>query len=518
MAQRQLSRPRAYSYLRFSTPEQQKGDSHRRQTSLAREYAERHGLDLDEALTFHDLGVSAYRGANAETGRLADFRDAVRRQLVPRGSYLLVESLDRISRQKARKAMRALEDICDEGVKVVTLTDGRIYDREALDDDPTSLLMSLLIFIRANEESETKARRLRASWIAKRAKATTKALTSICPAWLKLDRPSGTFQVIKDRAAIVRQVFRLTLEGMGQHAIAEKLNRERVPVFGRGRHWHRSYVVKLLASPAVIGTMVPHQIEYADGKRRRRKPLDPIPGYFPAVVDEDAYQRVQTLRRDVKSPRRGRHANGKVSNLFGGLVRCPWCSSSMTLSNKGSGWRYLVCTKAKAGAGCEYKAIRYDDVEQAFMEDWQHLLGTYPADTEQGGELDEKLDQLETGISATEDEIARLLDAVQKGRERRLAVSTVTDRLAGLEADLAQMQAERDDLLKQRQALSPTMVTHRVTDLETMLNERGMDRAAVNVLLRQLFNGIVVDHASGRLVFQWRHGGESTVTYGWPTG
>ena len=43
---------KAYSYLRFSTPEQQRGDSFRRQTSLAADYAAQHGLELDTALTF----------------------------------------------------------------------------------------------------------------------------------------------------------------------------------------------------------------------------------------------------------------------------------------------------------------------------------------------------------------------------------------------------------------------------------------------------------------------------------
>jgi hypothetical protein len=66
---------------------------------------------IDTDLTFNDLGVSAYRGKNAEAGRLADFLVAVEDGIVPRGSYLLVESLDRISRQAARKALRVLEDI-----------------------------------------------------------------------------------------------------------------------------------------------------------------------------------------------------------------------------------------------------------------------------------------------------------------------------------------------------------------------------------------------------------------------
>ena len=50
-------RPKAYSYLRFSTPEQMGGDSFRRQWDAAKRYAERRGLDLDLKLTFHDLGV-----------------------------------------------------------------------------------------------------------------------------------------------------------------------------------------------------------------------------------------------------------------------------------------------------------------------------------------------------------------------------------------------------------------------------------------------------------------------------
>jgi DNA invertase Pin-like site-specific DNA recombinase len=36
-------KPRAYSYLRFSTPEQAQGDSARRQIDLATRYAATHG-------------------------------------------------------------------------------------------------------------------------------------------------------------------------------------------------------------------------------------------------------------------------------------------------------------------------------------------------------------------------------------------------------------------------------------------------------------------------------------------
>jgi DNA invertase Pin-like site-specific DNA recombinase len=87
------SKPKAYSYVRFSTPEQELGDSYRRQADLAKFYADKHGLELDTTLRLDDRGVSAYQGRNATVGALGAFRKAVIEGEVPQGSYLIVESL-----------------------------------------------------------------------------------------------------------------------------------------------------------------------------------------------------------------------------------------------------------------------------------------------------------------------------------------------------------------------------------------------------------------------------------------
>ena len=98
--------PLAYNYIRFSTAEQRKGDSLRRQDDLAKAYAEEKGLSLDESLTMLDLGVSAFKGANAESGALAAFLEAIDNGHVPVGSYLLIESLDRLSRAQVFDALQ----------------------------------------------------------------------------------------------------------------------------------------------------------------------------------------------------------------------------------------------------------------------------------------------------------------------------------------------------------------------------------------------------------------------------
>lgn len=220
--------PKAYSYLRFSTPEQAKGDSQRRQSEAAHRYALEHGLDLVNA-TYQDLGVSAFRGANAETGMLREFLDAVQSGAVERGSWLLIESLDRLSRAVPRKAIRVLEEICDEGITLATLSDGKVYTKEILNQDPISFIMAFLVALRANEESETKSRRLKAAWQQKRKQADEKKLTAKAPAWLQLAADRTSFQVIEERGIVVRRIYEMCAAGVGYGKIAEILNREGMP-------------------------------------------------------------------------------------------------------------------------------------------------------------------------------------------------------------------------------------------------------------------------------------------------
>jgi DNA invertase Pin-like site-specific DNA recombinase len=100
-----------FSYKRFSSLEQLHGDSLRRQTDAAAEWAAEKGLTIDETLSLTDFGVSTFRGRNAKQGALGAFLKAVEMGRVKVGDYLLLESLDRLSRAGVRAGMRILEQI-----------------------------------------------------------------------------------------------------------------------------------------------------------------------------------------------------------------------------------------------------------------------------------------------------------------------------------------------------------------------------------------------------------------------
>src|SRR5207249_57341 len=188
--------PKAYSYIRWSTPEQSKGDSSRRQTEAARRYCAQHGLMLDDS-TYRDAGISAFKGKNLESGALGQFLEAARAGIVPAGSTLLIEKLDRLTRLPPLKALNVLSALCDLGITVVTLGDGRGHTAESIERDHMGTLMSFILLIRGREESETKSERVGAAVQAKRDTASDKPLTKPTSEWMPLHGNSGTLNLVR---------------------------------------------------------------------------------------------------------------------------------------------------------------------------------------------------------------------------------------------------------------------------------------------------------------------------------
>ncbi|HEV8603810.1 MAG TPA: recombinase family protein, partial [Tepidisphaeraceae bacterium] len=155
------------SYLRFSRPEQLKGDSVRRQLEASKKWAAERQLTIDESLT--DYGISAYRGANADgDSALASFLRLCELDQIPRGSILLVESLDRLSRNALLEALELFLSIIRRGIKIVTLMDGQEYTSESLNQNMQGLMYSIMQMSLAHEESAKKASRLSDAWEQKR--------------------------------------------------------------------------------------------------------------------------------------------------------------------------------------------------------------------------------------------------------------------------------------------------------------------------------------------------------------
>lgn len=499
---------KAFSYVRFSTPEQAKGDSFRRQTDLAARYCAQHRLELAD-LTLHDLGVSAFRGANAETGALGAFRRAIDDGDVPAGSVLLVEALDRISRQTARKAIRVLEDIVDAGVDVVTLADGKRYTKDSLDG--FDFLMALMLLIRGNEESLTKSRRLKAAWSAKRQKAADKVLTRRVPGWLTVN--DGRAELVPERAKIVRRIFKQFIGGTGAQSIAMELNAAKVPTFERAEFWRGTYVASILGNRAAIGEYTPNIIEFdAQTGRKVRVPQTPITDYYPAVVDAETFERAQALL--AKAPSRGRHVGKTLRNPLATLARCPLCGGSMTRVVKGTSKKaakpFYVCAKAKVGAGCKYRTVRADLVEHALLANAEALPNACP---HPDASIQSDLEELEIGMAATGEAIENLVNALAKRPS-----AAISKKLAELEAEAVQLRALYESTLSKAAQTDQKLIRRRVDRLRAALAGKTLNVEKANTALRECFESVTIDYprgddAMGELVFAWRHDGATRIPF-----
>ena len=414
---------KAYSYIRFSSPEQAQGDSLRRQTAKAETWAKERGLVLDNSL--RDLGVSAYHGANRTTGALKSFLEMVEDGRIPRGSYLIVESLDRISREAVMDAATRLFALIQAGIIVVTLSDGQEYSEERLRADWLPLVFSLIVMARAHEESRIKSERVGEAWKQKKEKARDegKPLTPRCPEWLEVR--DGAFVERPERVALVRRVFQETIDGFGRREIVRRLNSEGIPTFRGGEGWHTSSIAKIIESRAVLGEYQPHTGTH---RNRNRKPDgEPIQNYYPPIIEDRIFWQAQAAtqgRRQAASGRKGMSG----SHLFQGLAKCAHCGAPMHIINKGKppkGGVYLACSTNIRSAGCDNtRRWRVDILEPRLISSIDMLDQTaFSAVNDEAAQLQAKANALRGQIANYEQRQRALIPLVELDDEAATARS-----------------------------------------------------------------------------------------------
>lgn len=340
----------AYSYIRWSSEKQTDGDSLRRQTQAATDYAARHGLTISED-TYLDAGVSAAKGKNVEEGALRAFLDAVDAGKIAKGSYLLVENFDRLTRLKPSKALRLLQDIVDRGITLVTLTDGKHFSTASLDANWTDFIVALAVMARSHEENKEKGRKVKAAWDAKR--ASGRIMSANGPAWLQLSEDRSKWLLVPEKVKAVQKVFELAASGLGSPTIADKMNDLQFPTMSTAPFWEAGIVAAMLKNPAVIGRLVP-----------RKAQAEPTEGYYPQIVKPDVFHLVQ---EHVKGRAANRGKTGtNVANLFAGIIKCE-CGARMRFVSGAKPHLYLRCLKAYSNAGCDAPVIPYLPLEADIM-------------------------------------------------------------------------------------------------------------------------------------------------------
>jgi len=426
----------AYSYARVSSTEQRKGKGLRRQLQDSTTCAERNGWTLDTSLTFRE-SKSAFRSKNLKAGALGKFLVAIKEKRVKPGAVLIIESLDRLSRDSIDEADELFRSILKAGVDIHTLSPERHYTRESL-KDVMARMEFLFIQARANEESEIKRHRSIRNWQLKRQDATKKVITRMVPHWLQV--VDGQIVLKAEAVKIIRQMAQWAIDGLNVKKIAARLNASGMPIFTKAfnRHqedettilykkplWDGCYILTTLRSRALIGEFVPH-LRTETG----REAMQPIPNYYPSVLSLDVFNRLQ-IALDSRRLIRGRNGE-KVNNLFKALL---FDAEGGTFYHNAKGKHgYLVSRNGAFGKG-EYRTIRYVPFEQAFRKFITEVQ------LQEGPSID-VIPVLEAAIASIDKNIA----ATTKSVGQHPKFSSILETLVKLETQRAELldQLERE--------------------------------------------------------------------------
>lgn len=342
---------RVYSYLRFSDPRQASGSSADRQLQYAQSWAAARELELDQSLSLKDEGLSAYHQRHVKQGALGAFLRAVDEGRIPAGSVLIVEGLDRLSRAEPIQAQAQLAQIINAGLTVVTASDGREYNRASLKAQPMDLVYSLLVMIRAHEESDTKSKRVKAAirrhcegWVAGSYRGLVR--NGKDPQWLRWN--GGAWEFIPERHEAVLVALALYRQGVGATRAVKILREQGHMLTDWGIAGQQLY--RLVRLPALRGA----KRVSVDGEDYL------LEEYYPRVLSDEEFSELQ----DLASQRYRRRGKGDIVGIVTGIgiTTCGYCGTALVAQNLMSrakpdgsledGHRRLHCTSYSKNAGC----------------------------------------------------------------------------------------------------------------------------------------------------------------------
>lgn len=476
---------KAHFYGRFSSKKQKEGNSQERQVELARTWCERKGIVLDETVSYFDDGVSGFNGdlRTRKSAGLYLFLQACAAKQVAPGDYLLVECLDRLSREQLQEGQRLIHSLLfDHRIKLVVLFTGMEYTAENYQQTHWSIDAE---FDRAHSESFSKSVRSKDNWERRRrGVASGGIVTGKVPSWVRVE--DGRLVLDEKKAEIVRDIFALSISGFGQQVIAKKLNEGMVTPISGSEFWHESYVQKILTDRAVLGEYQPRRKE--GGKRVVAGAV--VPNYFPVVITTDVWLK-NRLAMASRLCERGK-ITPQVSNLFTNLVY----EGGERMGFRSKGLVGYLQTARKRSPG-----VKYDPFERAILwwtcEVQLCLSNTINVDDlrVRAAKLDRKLKALKANIdNDTEGELAELVESFRQAKrdraelEKQIEAATVplqtqflhTRRL--IEALSAAKDGERETMRREVR-LAIRQVASRI-DVEIIGKTKGPKRFNLTVTMK----------------------------------
>lgn len=479
----------AISYTRFSSDLQFGGNTLKRQGDKVSQWLMNHPA-YTLVHEYADDGVSAFKGDHLKDGgALMRLISDAEKGLYKKGTVLLVEALDRLSRQGNRATQKLVDRILSTGLSMVLLQDNpdKIYTEADLEDELTTITIAIKAGM-AKDESQKKSVRHLDNWERKRVKAQSGVImTRMCPAWLKVKDDRSGFEAVDPHWQTVKRVFKLRIEGLSMALIAKELNTDLTPNFkGGSGKWNQSTIQQLLTNPATYGRKVPSK-KATEAVKATSEGID---GYYTvnakAPVTIADYQLVQKMSYGFNAGKKPANQSPNMINILKGVLVCKHCGATMIMNSvTPEKLGYYVCSMRRQGRCADSRPIRRDQVDTAIVQGLMY-----------------NVDRLLSGSDIQQEELRQM-------EAEREAINTKRNMLTDL---LLDMRIERDVYNQRYDQLGSqiAMLDHQIAVTKSKLNadqigqrvlnldlSKASERVELQTIVRSMFHRIAVSGGIG---------------------
>lgn len=479
-----------YSYIRFSDSKQGQGDSVRRQLTDGQAWLAKHPEHtIDTSLRMRDLGKSAFHGVNLDKdqGDLGKFVALVKKKNSPikPGSILMLENIDRFSRQPAMKVAGIFNELVEAGIKILTLDPEEITDSTTINDMGRTLSLVLRMQL-AHEESRKKSERNLKWWEGMREKAAQGLrFNKRCPEWLEWDKEQKRYRVIAGAAKAIRFMFKKAANGMGDKKVLLELQTNNIAPFSRSGHWNSSYVGRILRDQAVLGVWQP-----GSWKGGKFSPIgEPVPGFFPRVVDDGLFYKAQA-GRNHRFKNRG--PSGNFVNLFTGLLwnvndGHPMHITTIQPNKKKIARRLVSYGHVRRLKGADKLSINYPTFERRVLE---FLTEVKPEDIlpEEENEAESELKKKEGELAGIAGRLAALQSKLEDGDSQ---IESILAAIRNLEKKREVSKQEIESLKSAAAAAGSTALSDAKFVLPMLDKATGEGRRVLRLRLRAALANLI---------------------------
>jgi Site-specific recombinases, DNA invertase Pin homologs len=370
----------ALLYVRLSRDDNMEGDSYsiQNQKTLLTKTAKEKGYT--NLLVFSDDGISGV------TMNRPGFQEMIKIIEAGKAAAVIVKDMSRLGRNYIEVGRLTEEFFPEHNIRLIAVSDGIDTD-----EGENELAPIRNLFNEWYSRDISKKRR-----ISNKIKGASGEPLGPAPyGYMKDPENPKRWVVDEEAAAVVRQIYNMTLEGHGTDQIAVELSKRRILTphfywrdkgFNRAGKlpdrepymWNRSTIISILALQEYCGDVINFKTYSKSYKNKKRLPNDEenmaiFKDVHEPVIERAVWETIQQKRGKMRK----RKANDGEKNMFSGMLVCADCGHNLHYHfNQGNpDIKYFNCSNYKGNRGtCQSTHyIRLDFLEQVVLGEIRRL-------------------------------------------------------------------------------------------------------------------------------------------------